>query len=82
MMPSPTTSQKSPEQKKEMTAEEQLISEMRIPGSFENNTDPNDLFLEIEKNLQGNLGPVDTASEAKEHNLDHDDDDDNLMRPK
>lgn len=76
-----------PTEKRALTAEEILLNEMRIPGSFEDHNDPNDLPLEIQKNLD-NLGPVDTAAEVKEHHLDKgrdndkDNDNDNMIKPR
>lgn len=45
--------------------EEPVVREMRRQDSIENNTDPNDMPLEIAKNLDSNLGPIDTEAEAK-----------------
>lgn len=40
------------------------VTEMRLQDSVENNNDPSDMPLEVEKNLQSNLGPIDTEAEV------------------
>lgn len=46
-------------------SEENEVREMRLQDTLENNSDPNDMPLEIEKNLKTNLGPIDTEAEVK-----------------
>lgn len=41
------------------------VTEMRLQDSTENNNDPNDMPLEVEKNLDSNLGPIDTEAEIE-----------------
>lgn len=52
-------------------SEEQVVREMRLHDSIENNNDPNDMPLEVEKNLKANLGPIDTEAEIKAHEADN-----------
>ena len=47
--------------------EEEVVREARLLNSVENNTDPNDMPLEVAKNLAGNLGPVDTEAEIEKY---------------
>lgn len=49
--------------------DEGVVSEKRLLGSIENNTDPNDMVLEVLENLKNNLGPIDTEAEIKNANL-------------
>jgi hypothetical protein len=46
------------------------VREDRLQDSIENNNDPNDMPLEVKKNLEANLGPIDTEGEIKAHGLD------------
>ncbi|KTD54784.1 hypothetical protein [Legionella quateirensis] len=46
------------------------LREDRIQDSIETTYDPNDMPLEIKKNLEANLGPIDTEGEIKAHGLD------------
>ncbi|KTD56446.1 hypothetical protein [Legionella shakespearei] len=51
--------------KSSWAAEAPEVTEMRLQDSVENNNDPNDMPLEVEKNLKSNLGPIDTEAEIK-----------------
>jgi hypothetical protein len=51
--------------KKTWAEEAPEVTEMRLQDSVENNNDPNDMPLEVEKNLKANLGPIDTEAEIK-----------------
>lgn len=48
-------------------ADKSVEREMRVQDSVENNNDPNDMRLEIEKNESANLGPIDTEAEIKKN---------------
>jgi|GEM_PF-4833879 len=51
--------------KKPVAVEDEVVREMRLQDSIETTYDPNDTPLEIAKNLQANLGPIDTEAEKK-----------------
>ncbi|MDI9819729.1 MULTISPECIES: hypothetical protein [unclassified Legionella] len=58
-----------------------VVREMRLQDSIENNTDPNDMPLEVAKNLESNLGPIDTEGELEAKGLKNKDLPDNKEAP-
>lgn len=62
-------------------AEASEVREDRLQDSIENNNDPNDMPLEVKKNLEANLGPIDTEGEIKAHGLDKEPEEDEYESP-
>ncbi|KTD33458.1 hypothetical protein Lmor_2009 [Legionella moravica] len=59
-------------QEKASSQEATEVREARVQDSIETTYDPNDMPLEVKKNLESNLGPIDTEGEIKAHGLDED----------
>lgn len=57
-----------------INGKEAVVREDELLGDIELVTDANDLPSEIKKNLESNLGPVDTEAEKIAKGLDHKDD--------
>jgi len=53
--------------KNQVQLEEEVVRETRLKDTVENNTDPNDMPLEVAKNLDRNLGPIDTEAEVDKY---------------